>query len=213
MKVCAFGGGPGTELLALSKHLINKRASGPHARISFTLLDRVPEWSETWHALESGIKAELRTHFGPFLKHPFSTSGTFVPFDMTKVKQYANLATLLCQDLFVLNYVVSEVTGDQQQFQDLVQVAASACHKGSKFLIVDRDQDDVVKAAQTLLTSAGLTASRVIKPLSRCMDTDEKPEVLDSYRFNINWRPRKWWVGTYGSNSGRGAFYLVGTKP
>ena len=131
LKVCAFGGGTGTELLALSKFLINRPAAVPHFRISFTLLDRVPEWSETWHALEGGIKAELRSQFGSFADHPFSTSGTFVPFGMTKVQQYGNLATLFCQDLFVLNYVVSEITGNHQQFQELVKVAAKACPTGT----------------------------------------------------------------------------------
>jgi hypothetical protein len=213
LKVCAFGGGPGTELLAISKLLINRRAAGPHVRVSFTLLDRVPEWSETWHALEGGIKAELRTHFGPFAKHPFSTSGTFVPFDMTKVQQYGNLATLFCQDLFVLNYVVSEITGNHDQFQELVKVAAAACPTGAKFLIIDRDQDAVIAASKKLLSNAGLSVAKVQRPTSGCMDSDEKPEVLDTYRFNLNWRPRKWWVGTFGSNSNRGAFYLVGTKP
>ena len=38
LRVCAFGGGPGTELLALSKHLLKSGLSGP-VEISFTLVE------------------------------------------------------------------------------------------------------------------------------------------------------------------------------
>jgi hypothetical protein len=87
LRVCAFGGGPGTELLALSKHLLREPRGG-HARITFTLLDRVGEWSETWTALEAQINAELKSRFGSFSHHPFSISKAFLTHDMTKCYEY-----------------------------------------------------------------------------------------------------------------------------
>ena len=207
LRVCAFGGGPGTELLALSKFLLG-RAFPVHVEISFTLLDRVPEWAETWNALEAQIKAGLKATYGPKSKRPFSTSKTFVPFDMTKAHQYANLSHLLEQDVYVMNYVVSEVVGDHAKFQELITAASSAAPPGSKFLVVDRDQDRVIENTNDLLTKAGLTVGSVQKT-STCMDLNERKDSLEPYISAIDRRPRLQW----GSWSGRGAFFVVGTKP
>jgi hypothetical protein len=218
LKVCAFGGGPGTELLALSKHLWRKRPNGPHVQVTFTLLDRVNEWVESWQALEAEIKAALKAKYGPFPKHPFSVSGYFVSNDMTKPNQYVNLPTLFAQDLFFLNYAVSEITGGNTnyhathpQFQELITAAVGACRPGSKFIITDRDQDSVIANSQRLLQDAGLQVSQIGK-VCRRMDDDERPEVLQAFSDDIERQPRCWWRGRYGSGSNRGAFYLVGTK-
>lgn len=207
LRLCAFGGGPGTELLALSKFLLGRSLPG-HVEISFTLLDRVTEWAETWSALEAQIKSELKATYGPQSKRPFSTNKTFVPFDMTKAHQYANLAQLLEHDLYVMNYVVSEVVGDHTRFQELITAASSAAPPGSKFLVVDRDQDRVIENTEALLTTAGLTVGTVQKS-STNMDTDERMSSLEEYTTAIGRRPRLQW----GSRSGRGAFFVVGTKP
>ncbi len=147
LKVCAFGGGPGTELLALAKHLWKTRPNGPHVQVTFHLLDRVNEWLESWQALDAEIKTILKGKYGPFPKHPFSTCGYFVTNDMTKPHQYVNLPVLFSQDLFFFNYAVSEITGGNAnylatntQFLDLVTSAVRACKPGSKFIITDRDQ-------------------------------------------------------------------------
>jgi len=207
LRVCAFGGGPGTELLALSKHLLSSGRSG-HVEIEFTLLDRVPEWAESWNALEAQIKAEMKATYGSKSQRPFSTSKTFVPFDMTKAHQYANLSHLLEHDLYVMNYVVSEVVGDYTKFQELINAASSAAPSGSMFLIVDRDQDRVIDNASTLLSTAGLSLGTVRKTCTN-MDTDERKEDLEPYVTSIGRKPRLQWR----SCSGRGAFYFVGTKP
>jgi hypothetical protein len=219
LKVCAFGGGPGTELLALSKHLWKSRPNGPHVQVIFHLLDRVNEWLESWQALDAEIKSVLKAKYGQFPKHPFSTCGYFVTNDMTKPHQYVNLPVLFSQDLFFFNYAVSEITGGNAdyhtanpQFLQLVTSAAGACKSGSKFIITDRDQDSVIANSQRLLEGAGLQVGQIGK-VCRRMDGDENPDVLKTYSDDITRQPRTWWKGRYGSNSNRGAFYLVGTKP
>jgi hypothetical protein len=207
LRVCAFGGGPGTELLAISKYVLRERRTG-HARIAFTLLDRVPEWSETWNALEAQINGELKATYGSFSKQPFSICKTFVPFNMTEAGQYANLATLLQQDLYIMNYVVSELIGDYAKFQKLMKVAASSAPTGGVFLIVDRDQDKVIQNATALLSTAGLDVSRPIKTCTT-MDSDEQMAALEPYIRHIGRNPRVQWGST---RTGRGAFYLVGNK-
>lgn len=219
LKICAFGGGPGTELLALAKHLIRTRPNGPHLQLKFDLLDRVDEWIESWKAIEGEITRKLEVKYGSFVNHPFSMSGNIYGKDMTDPHQYVNLPTLFDQDLFFLNYVISEIGGnsaditqDAPSFVEFVRHAAQACKSGSKFVIADRDQDNVVSNAQKLLTAAGLSMSAITK-VCRRMDNDEQPDVLKDYSGDIDRFPRSWWKGRFGSYSNRGAFFVIGTKP
>lgn len=202
LRVCAFGGGPGTELLALTKHLCKTRTAGTHGVVQFTLLDYVPEWAESWNALERSIRATLAKKYGPFIKWPFSTSKTFSPFDMTKVDQYANLAELMSHDLYLMNYVVSEVF-DSAALQALVTRMSDAAPSGAKFVIVDRNQDHVATTAAQLMTNAGLTVGAPVQT-STNMDSDEQTSALGDYPTKIGRRPRVQW---------QGAFWIVGTKP
>jgi hypothetical protein len=208
LRVCAFGGGPGTELLALAKHLTRTRPQGPLASLAFTLLDRVPEWSESWNALEAQIIADFRARGLHIAQWPFTISKTFVPYDMTLIGNYANMPSLFQQDLYLMNYVVSEIIGGQANFQAVLSTAANSSPAGSKFLIVDRDQNEVQADAIRLLQTAGLTVGQVVAT-SANMDGDEQAAVLAPYSGPIGWQPRRQW----GGDGRRGAFWVIGTKP
>jgi len=207
LRICAFGGGPGTELLAVSKHLLREQRSG-HARLSFTLFDAVVEWSETWNVLEAQINAELRAKYGRFRNQPFSICKSFITHDMTTAYAYSNHASLFNQDLFIMNYVVSELVGDEDKFLKLVSLASTSAPSGSKFLVVDRDQNRIAETVPEMLSSAGLSCSQVKKSRSN-MDLDERKDDLEPYTTKIGRYPRCQW----GMDSGRGAFFVVGTKP
>jgi hypothetical protein len=90
----------------------------------------------------------------------------------------------------------------------LIKFASDSSSPGSKFLVVERDQDKVIDNTKRLLSEAGLTLGDLGKT-STNMDRDERMEDLEPYITQIGRRPRLQW----GSRSGRGAFYVVGTKP
>ncbi len=203
LRVCAFGGGPGTELLALAKHLCNTREGRPQGDVSFTLLDIVEEWCESWNALESTIKDRFRERFGARNRWPFTISKTFLSFDMTQIEQYANLHHVFTHDLYVMNYVLSEVFGNNEAFGRLIHRMAEAAPAGAKFLIVDRSQDPIINWAQRHLAHAGLNVGEVQRT-NRNMDGDEQADTLADYIALIQRRPRVQW---------QGAFWVVGTKP
>jgi hypothetical protein len=206
LRVCAFGGGPGTELLALSKFLTGKKGLGqlqPHGEVNFTLLDYVPEWAESWNALEAAIKRDFLTTFGHKRDWPFSISKSFQPFDMTKVEQYANLVQLFEHDLYVMNYVLSEIFSDHPSFAALFNQMAARAPSGAQFVIIDRKQDHIVAWARELMAGAGLVESGYLET-STNMDYDEQKAVLDDYQKYITLHPRITW---------NGAFCISGTKP
>ena len=206
LKVCAFGGGPGTELLALTKLL--HRMNGlnrlqAHGDVCFTLLDNVPEWAESWSALETAIKADFSAQFGTRRNWPFTVSKFFQPFDMTRVEQYANLHQLFIQDLYFLNYVVSEIFTEHAALGNLINIMAQHAQAGARFIFIDRNQDQVVEWCRNLLQGAGLREVH-FEESSTNMDMDEQSAQLGQYVGLVGWNPRVSW---------NGAFCLIGVKP
>lgn len=206
LKVCAFGGGPGTELLALSKFLCEENNWGTltsHSEITFTILDNVPEWAESWSALETAIKTRMGEKYGPRRGWPFTVSKFFQPFDMTRVEQYANLHHLFVHDLYLMNYVVSEIIAEHQALGGLINTMASHAPSGARFLFIDRNQVAVVNMCRQLLQAAGLVEERFAES-STNMGYDEQSSSLGEYIQRVGWNPRVSW---------NGAFCITAVKP
>lgn len=203
LRICAFGGGPGTELLALTKFLTARSGQlTGHGDVNFTLIDNTPEWAESWNALHQAIKANFTAQFGPRRGWPFTVSKMFQPFDMTRVEQFANLPQLFTQDVYVMNYVVSEIFDEYQSLAAVAQTMVQNAPVGARFLIVDRNQNQVVANCRYLLQQAGLVEEHFLES-STNMDGDEQASDLDPYKSHVTWDPRVSW---------RGAFCLYGVK-
>lgn len=210
VRVCAFGGGPGTELLSLSKHLLKVRTSTPLpiVEINFSVLDRVAEWGESWESISTLIRDAMREEWPRIQDRPFHINKSFAPFDMTKLDAYVNLTSYLAHDLYIMNYVVSEVIDD---VDDLAQVLArmrEAAPIDALFLVIDRDQDTVCQRVATLVDIARLDVVHSGKSAST-MDNDEQSSELAPYITEIGRRPRTQWRN---ERSGRGIFWVLCRK-
>ena len=207
VRVCAFGGGPGTELLALSKHLTKTHTLPPVIEINFTVLDLVPEWAESWDAIWAQVRTTLRASYAAGAR-PFQINKSFAPFDMTKVDKYANLAAYLKHDLYIMNYVVSEVIDDVDDLAAVVKEMRKAAPQDALFLIIDRHQPEVEKRADKLVADAKL---EVINKGSSCsyMDGDEQKDELEPYVTEVGRVPRVQWR----TSNGRGIFWILAKKP
>lgn len=202
LKVCAFGGGPGTELLALTKYLTVRRKKGPQVALSFLLVDNVPEWVETWSQLEAQVRKFLKDNFGKIPSWPLNINKAFMPFDMTDLKKFGNVKQLFGQDLYIFNYVVSEIYGAEEieSLQEVVQAMADSAATGSKFLIVDRRQNPIINRATELLENSGLSVDEATPNISN-MDPDEQHSDLGD-QLIAERSPRVTW----------NAFWIIGTK-
>ena len=206
LKVCAFGGGPGTELLALTKVLCSESHYGAltsHGDVNFTILDNVPEWAESWSALETAIKSRMSEKYGARRLWPFTVSKFFQPFDMTKVEQYANIHHLFVHDLYLMNYVVSEIIAEHLALGGLINKMAEHAPSGARFLFIDRNQVPVVAMCRQLIQGAGL-AEVDFAESSTNMDSDEQSSDLGNYITRVGWHPRVKWDG---------AFCITAAKP
>lgn len=205
IKVCAFGGGPGTELLALAKLLKEKHANGDlkgHGDINFTLIDNVPEWAESWQALDESIRTDFKNEYGKRSQWPFTVSKTFQPIDMTKVERYANLVQLFEHDLYILNFVISEIMVNRDALERLIRSMVEHAPQGARFIFIDRNQDDVATYTKDLVERLGLSTDLYTASRTN-MDGDEQSSVLNDFKPPQGWSPRVTW----------NAFCVVGVKP
>lgn len=202
LKVCAFGGGPGTELLGLAKYLVYELKKGPPVAISFTLLDHVEEWAETWHILEQEIKGFLRHNFGKPQNWPFTVNRSFLPFDITSLDRFGNVKQLFGQDLYAMNYVVSEIFDPEalKSLKKVLKAMVDSAPVGSKIVIADRNEPAVIAKAIQLLTGLGLELSE-IETSKENMDSDEECSDLGDLLMKDD-MPRLTW----------NSFWLIGTK-
>ena len=63
IQICAFGGGPGTELLGLASWA-EKSDFNTFFDLDFLLLDREQHWSDSWYPLKYQLDNYLKTNHG-----------------------------------------------------------------------------------------------------------------------------------------------------
>ncbi|MGB3525689.1 MAG: hypothetical protein WBB32_06975 [Flavobacteriales bacterium] len=205
IKVCAFGGGPGTELLALAKlleRLHGEETLNGHGDINFTLIDNVPEWAESWQALDESIRTDFKNEYGKRSQWPFTVSKSFQPIDMTKVERYANLVQLFEHDLYILNFVISEIMVERDALERLIRSMVGHAPQGARFVFIDRNQMDVSSYTLDLIGRLGLM-TELNTTLQTNMDGDEQCSELNEFKPANGRSPRVTW----------NAFCLIGVKP
>jgi hypothetical protein len=193
LRVCALGGGPGSELLGITLYLDKILETGRQCHLDFLLVDRVNEWDESWHALKQGVDDYFRKKYGASkAKWPMLISRSFISLDLTNADLFSNFATRFNDiDIFVASYLVSEVMDRVKEFERVIEVLASRVKHGSLFLFVDRNQTAVREAVESLIVSnqhLGLVG------LERGQGRlEDDPSELGEWFMNIPSLPRKRW--------------------
>ena len=149
LNVCAVGGGPGTELLGLAKHLIDKKDYLPR-KIDFTVLDLIPSWAETWQDLEDAVDAEFQASLTG-LAAPI-VSPKFLPFDALKKDSYKDYAFMFKRaDVVVFNYLFSENKNHFEAANEALGYLVGHMNANCRFVVIDRLEqtstfkDDVIQ--------------------------------------------------------------------
>ena len=147
LHVCSVGGGPGTELLGLAKHLLRRslisrllrRPRHLPRKIIFTVLDNIPHWAETWQQLAEAVEAEIRAALtGEDAEAP-TIAPTFLPMDVLDPASYQQYAFQFSKaDVIVFNYLFSENKTRLVDALDSVRHLARTCPPGCVFVVIDR---------------------------------------------------------------------------
>lgn len=161
LNMCAVGGGPGTELLGLAKYLLRRpgfiekyllRRRRFPKKITFTLLDSVPQWAETWQQLADAVEAELqRATEESSSKTCPSIVPAFLPLDVLRAESYNSYAYQFGgSQVMIFNYLFSESKTRLTEGKAAVNRLHAMAPKGCVFVVIDRLEnnpkfkDDVV---------------------------------------------------------------------
>ena len=138
VSVCALGGGPGTELLGIAKYLKSHRRRIP-SKISFALLDNVPQWAETWQQISQRVSEELSSSIDSSLAQPPVIAPSFIPLDVVDATSYKDYAYMFREaDIVVCNYLFSENKTQLKKASGAVQHLSKVTPPSCAFVVIDR---------------------------------------------------------------------------
>jgi len=177
LKICALGGGPGTELLAITKFL-HKQQLGFSVSVDFQLLDKVQEWANSWYGIRNTINDTLQEMYGPDRsKWPIIPSGNFITCDVTQPGTLRNAGNIWGQDIYVINYLLSEIFKDDPGLRQFMREISSVAPSGSHFVFIERRGSMWLQRMKEIAQGADLIISESYE--SRLTkDSDELPEDL-----------------------------------
>jgi hypothetical protein len=203
VSVCAFGGGPGTELLAIAKWVERCNLRQP-VSLDYLLLDRANEWLDSW----KGIKKQIELRFAKYIGTDRQTwpvvvsSGFFSAVDIKSIAGSANVGSIFDQDLYVLSYLISEIFNNFGNLGNLTAQIAESAPSGAKFLFVDRKGNCWKNAIRTVAEQAGITLSDFHDTNDSMDPLTEESSDLGTLKQEIGKAPKLRWS----------AFWVVGTK-
>lgn len=201
VSICAFGGGPGTELLGVCKWAEQLKPKEP-IQLEYLLLDRVSEWLDSWKAIKKRIESRIKKYKTSGGQNPpLAISGMFSPVDIKDTGGLANLGSIFDQDIFILSYLVSEIFANFEDFRDFTQQVVHYAPKGAKFLFVDRNGPRWKKEIKTLAGQAGIKLSPFNDTEGNMFQTEQISD-LGSLKTDIGISAKLTWK----------AFWVVGTK-
>ena len=206
-RICALGGGPGSELIGVSNFIAQTPGRDKPAYVDFMLVDRIQPWDESWHALKRGLDASYRAAYGFDRGHwPSIVSRSFLALDVTNVEEFANYPTRFNDvDLFICCYLVSEIKSDTSQFSAVVDWLVHKSKPNSYWLFIDRDEKVVREAIDTVVGSNSALQGLGISHERGKLEDDLTD--LGEWYINIEPLPRQRWLAYFslakvmGSNS------------
>lgn len=187
LRVCAVGGGPGTELLGLVRYVSTVERS-PRV-IDMLILDLVQEWNGSWLSLADEATAwmERDGESGPII------APSFQQMDVTDPDSYTKRVFLFerCH-LVVFNYLMSENKVRMGDVPAALKAIVDRSPSGCVFVFIDRDEKSstFVDDVRQSVVGSGL---RVVSSFKQGGAMDGHPEEdLGDLPVRLGSRPRRW---------------------
>ena len=200
LEVCSLGGGPGSELLGFVKFI--DRICDPEDRIDlrFTLIDKVQEWDESWNALVNGLEENFTEDYGSSRRDwPIVVHRSFLSQDLLQIRSFRQYTTRFEEvDIFVLNHTVSELMANMADFSKVFELLVDQARDGTLFLVIDRNQVEVVNAVNNILQHIELEEVGDLYYQRSTMDMEEQKSHLGQWYERIGRSPKLTWNVFYG---------------
>ncbi len=192
LSVATIGGGPGTELLGLLRFFKDWECCPTVPRdLSFHVLDFVPQWSETWNHLANVAQTMIGC---PSCGHGCHVSRQFLPMNVIEKGSYEDYGWFFAeQDIFVLNYLLSENQVELGDFADTLNLIVNRAKDNAYFVVIDRLENNPTFQNSVSAQLAGAGLSVLSEREFHRTNTVADPETdLGDYLTRFNRRPRRW---------------------
>jgi Putative SAM-dependent methyltransferase len=172
LTVGCLGGGPGSDILGILKFMYLRGAS-PNGlkRLTFTICDKEPAWSETWHNVDGKIET-------PF---SFSVSNHFLSADVTEVKALRTAQRISGARLFTMIYFLSEIYANREDTRGFFVHLFDKAEPGTLLFFVDNSRHAFYSWFDEVAISAGLEIVANEDYFLFQTEADEDKEALGLY--------------------------------
>jgi hypothetical protein len=160
---------------------------------------------DTWYGIRDQINAHFRRHYGvDFGRWPMLPAGNFVRQDVTDVECMGRLGQVWHQDLYVINFLLSELFHDDPEFRAFVTAVTARAPRGSRFVFIERRGSVWADRMASIAAAAHLALTPFTESRSGDLDGGEDPALLgDIFRrlstppVGVGWVPRGGWNVVY----------------
>ncbi|HYP25824.1 MAG TPA: hypothetical protein VE262_03810 [Blastocatellia bacterium] len=198
IRICAFGAGPGTELLGIAKFFETLNL-GYSVGVDFQLLDKVMEWQNSWYGIRDEIINAFLSAYGNNRSNwPMIPSGNFVACDVTEIDRLPNLGNVWNQDIYVMNFLLSEIFINHPGLRAFLTEIVRFAPTGARFILIERRGPMWQRNMKAIAADSGLQLSDFIESQRGFLE-GENPEDLGSIFEAIGERkmPRLSWNIVY----------------
>lgn len=193
LNICSLGGGPGTELLGLTKFYLQQLKLPPPRKIGFTVVDNIKQWSDTWSALGEAAEKEMASSLDPDLGEPPTIAAMFWPCDVFDHNEIDHMEYHLERaDIVVFNYLFSEnktrLLDAKPALTKLKQLTAPGCC----FVVIDRlEQNRQFRSDVVHLFEDVFGVSIQHATITGTLDSDEQVREMGDMLMNtLDMTPR-----------------------
>jgi SAM-dependent methyltransferase len=173
VSVCCIGGGPGSDLVGVLKHVENADVS---PKLMFWLFDREQAWSDSWADVNEKLDREVSTNF--------------TQFDVTDPASYGPHAKYLKSDVFTMVYFVSEVFFRRDDAAPFFENLFAKAKPGALFLFIDNSSSQFYDWFDALWKSAGLKKLAGSDSMTMWMPTEEQKSDLGEHLIAMQGSPK-----------------------
>lgn len=189
LRMVAFGGGPGTELMALAKLFSEQEGNIDQVDVEVEIIDYTNEWSESVNAIKRAVRDRYTEQFGRKSAWPMVMETNFSRLDFLKTASFASVPSLFRCDVLVLNYVLSELKDKAPKLIAVLKDVFSQAVQPRAILVIDR-RDEATKTTASQLMRALKVAHSGLVDIEGRIDSNESLSEYGNLIELIDSRPR-----------------------
>jgi hypothetical protein len=169
VRVSCLGGGPGSDIVGVLKHLADHPPAKPVEKFTCYLLDKELAWADVWNELGASLIPNVHTEI------------QVEPLDVTNPESWEYLVNFRRADLFTLIYFVSEIWSLKSKVARFWRDLFEDAKPGALFLFLDNLNAEFTDYFDEKCEAAGLGRLLSVDDPHMTPHGDEQASELKKY--------------------------------